>query len=176
MELILKDTVVCLRQGIQLMSRLTTGQYTQPHSDCYDSTIGGHVRHNLDHFFCFVEGGQSGKVDYDARERDECMENDPDYAATQMEAVIQFIESLASRNLDQPLQVKMDSGTNHPEMESWSQSSLRRELQFLISHTIHHYALITTLCFREGIDLPENFGVAPSTLSYRKARDTLCAP
>lgn len=175
MELILEDTAACLRQGIQLMSRLKTEQYIKAHSDCYDSTIGGHVRHNLDHFFCFEEGLKSGKVDYDARERDGFLETDPEYAAAKMERLIQLVDSLSAENLDQSLRVKMDSGASHQEIENWSQSSSRRELQFLISHTIHHYALIATLCSRDGIKLPEDFGVAPSTLRYRKSRNTQCA-
>lgn len=175
MELILEDTVVCLRQGIQFLGQLEQDHYTQAHPNCYGSTIGGHVRHNLDHFLCFEHGIALGKVDYDARERDEFLERDPSYAASKMEELETFIHSLQHENLDRPLQVKMDSGASHEEIENWSQSSVRRELQFLISHTIHHYALIATLFSRGGVQLPEDFGVAPSTLRYRKSRDTQCA-
>ena len=176
MEHILEDTEVCLSQGIRLMAQLGPELYTQKHESCYGSTIGGHVRHNLDHFLCLKSGLASGRVDYDARDRDEFLETNPEYAASKMEELITFTHSLESENLDQPLQVKMDSGAGHEEDAHWSQSSLRRELQFLISHTIHHYALIATLCTREGLDLPAEFGVAPSTLRYRNSRDAQCAP
>ena len=54
------------------------------------------------------------------------------------------------------------------EDAEWSQTSVRRELQFLLSHTIHHYALIVAIAVRHGIvDFPEGFGVAPSTLNYK---------
>jgi hypothetical protein len=92
-----------------------------------------------------------------------------------MEDLIVFLTSLASEDLNRPLKVKMDSGTHHTEAEQWSNSSLRRELQFLISHTIHHYALIATLCARDGFELPADFGVAPSTLWFRNSRDAQCA-
>ena len=176
MQFILEDTVVCLRQGIALMSQLNPEAYTRKHASCYDSSIGGHVRHNLDHFFCFRDGCKAGQVDYDARERDEFLETNPDYAASKMEELILFFESLAEMDLDQPLKVKMDSGANHEETGDWSESSIRRELQFLISHTIHHYALIATLCAGDGLELPKDFGIAPSTLRYRKSRDAQCAP
>jgi hypothetical protein len=71
MELILEDTKVCLKQGISLMAQMEPGIYTQAHANCYDSTIGGHVRHNLDHFLCFEQGLATGSPDYNARDREE---------------------------------------------------------------------------------------------------------
>jgi hypothetical protein len=171
MELILNDTEQCLTQGIKLMAQMKPELYAQKHASCYGSTIGGHVRHNLDHFLCL----HSGIVDYDARDRDEFLETNPEYAASKMQELIDFTASLDKEDLDRPLKVKMDSGSHPGETDQWSRSSLRRELQFLISHTIHHYALITTLCTREGLDLPADFGVAPSTLRFWKSRDAQCA-
>jgi hypothetical protein len=175
MEFIIKDTELCLKQGIRLMKQLDPAVYTRKHASCYGSTIGGHVRHNLDHFLCLEQGLSSGSIDYDARARDEFLEIDPGYAAEKMAELVQFINSLDSQNLGLPLKVKMDSGAHHEEANQWSLSSLRRELQFLISHTIHHYALIATLCARDGLKLPEDFGVAPSTLRFRNSQDAQCA-
>ena len=117
----------------------------------------------------------SGFVDYDARERDEILEASPEYAASKMQNIIDLFSNFEAKDLDRPLQIKMDSGAHHAETDQWSRSSLRRELQFLISHTIHHYALIATLCGRDGFKLPEEFGVAPSTLRFRKSQDAQCA-
>ena len=58
------------------MAQMEPCIYTLSHASCYDSTIGGHVRHNLDHFLCLEQGLKSGSVDYDARERDEFLETD----------------------------------------------------------------------------------------------------
>ena len=175
MEFILHDTIACLKQGIQLLGSLTPDQYVRPHANCYHSTIGGHLRHNLDHFLCFQGGVESGKIDYDARTREEFLESDPEYAARKMEDLIEFLGSLQGEDLNRSLEIKMDSGASHPETGHWSRSSLRRELQFLISHTIHHYAFIATLCSEDGSNLPENFGVAPSTLRFRNALYPQCA-
>ena len=72
---------------------------------------------------------------------------------------------------DTSLKVKMDHGG--PDIP-WSQSSAPRELQFLISHTVHHFALIK-VALRDGPrSVGDDFGVAPSTLSYRSGR--ACAP
>ena len=126
MELILKDTEQCLTQGIKLMTQLEPELYAQSFASCYGSTIGGHVRHNLDHFLCLQAGLHSGIVDYDARDRDEFLETNPEYAASKMQELIDFTASLDKEDLDRPLKVKMDSGAHHDESGPWSHSSLRR--------------------------------------------------
>ena len=50
----------------------------------------------------------------------------------------------------------------------WVWSSGLRELDFLQSHTIHHFALIAYKLEALGIEVEDNFGVAPSTLKYWK--------
>ena len=51
----------------------------------------------------------------------------------------------------------------------WCASTGRRELQFLLSHSVHHYAIIAMICGQHEIEVPEGFGVAPSTLKYRES-------
>ncbi|MBM4187475.1 MAG: hypothetical protein FJ206_09205 [Gemmatimonadetes bacterium] len=62
------------------------------------------------------------------------------------------------------IQLQCEAGT-----ESWSRSTLGRELQFLVSHSVHHFALIKLLLANDGPVLPREFGVAPSTLSHQGA-------
>ena len=57
----------------------------------------------------------------------------------------------------------------------WSTSSVERELQFLSSHTVHHYALIAVILRLNGVQPEEGFGVAPSTQRYWK-ESRACAP
>ncbi|MEP0552783.1 MAG: hypothetical protein ABJE29_00430, partial [Balneola sp.] len=54
----------------------------------------------------------------------------------------------------------------------WSVSSIRRELQFLVSHTVHHYALIGLILKTMDVEVPEDFGVAPSTLKHESEQET----
>ncbi|NIP97468.1 MAG: hypothetical protein GWO24_30170, partial [Akkermansiaceae bacterium] len=44
---------------------------------------------------------------------------------------------------------------------------LGRELQFLVSHTVHHFAMIGGICRALGVALEDDFGVAPSTIRHR---------
>lgn len=50
-------------------------------------------------------------------------------------------------------------------------SSLGRELVFLHSHSVHHFALIVIIVIilkQRGITVEQNFGIAQSTLVSRK--------
>lgn len=163
METLKNDNIECLRQGISLLQRLDDDLYTRPNAACFNSTIGGHIRHNTDHYECFLRGYQDGTVDYDGRTRDVRVQNEAQFACDLMQRIISALEELPESQLEQPLQVKMDSGG----ADDWSGSTIRRELQFLLSHTIHHFALIATIARLEGMDaLPPHFGVAPSTLKH----------
>jgi uncharacterized damage-inducible protein DinB len=52
-------------------------------------------------------------------------------------------------------------------------STLGRELAFVLSHTVHHNAMIRGMITSLGRPLPGAFGYAPSTLAHRDA--TPCA-
>jgi uncharacterized damage-inducible protein DinB len=54
------------------------------------------------------------------------------------------------------------------------QTSLWRELTFVLSHTIHHNAVIAAMARTLGAVVPEAFGYAPATLSY--INTARCAP
>lgn len=46
------------------------------------------------------------------------------------------------------------------------ESSLMRELVFVGSHTVHHYALIKVIANDQGLQVSSNFGIAPATASF----------
>jgi hypothetical protein len=41
-----------------------------------------------------------------------------------------------------------------------------RELAFVLSHTVHHNALIAIMAQTLGVPVPARFGYAPSTIAY----------
>ncbi len=60
----------------------------------------------------------------------------------------------------------MEVSAETPDASEWGYSSVKRELQFLLSHTIHHYSLVAVALRAQGFEPGADFGVAPSTLRY----------
>jgi len=169
MNPLIQDNVDCLLQGIELLGRLDPAEYCRREPRCFESTVGGHMRHNIDHYQSLIDGANEQVIDYDARLRDPRVESEPAYAAERLEAIAEGLRGLTRLDVDAPVQVKMDSGSE-AEDTCWSASTLRRELQFLLSHTIHHYALIAVICSLRGVETDPAFGVAPSTLRYQQGK------
>ena len=163
----LRDNVAALRQGIELLSDLSAPRYTQRTPACFNSTAGGHLRHIIEHYFSFLQGTETGAIDYEARARDPLIENDPGYALAQLASICDRLELLSA---NQPLRVRAET-TPSTEPSAWCTSSTLRELEFLLSHTVHHYALIGVICQLAGQTLPKDFGMAPSTLRYLRAQE-----
>ncbi|MEP6474571.1 MAG: DinB family protein [Gemmatimonadota bacterium] len=134
------------------------------------SQVGSHFRHVLDHYTSFLTGWASGRIDYDARARDAGLETDPELAGAAAQQVIEQLEQLISAPLGRVLHVNVAVATEGHGQAEWAASTLARELAFLLSHTVHHYALIALCARLRGIDLGEEFGVAPSTLEYRSSQ------
>lgn len=167
MDHTIADNIICLQQGERLVASLDAEVYGKKVEVCFNSSIGGHLRHNLDHYFSFLAGAPKGRIDYDARARDAALETDPAAGREAFRQIIAGLEALPPEVLDKPLEVKMDTNNEADEVV-WSHSTARRELQFLLSHSIHHYALIATMCRLLGRETPGGFGVAPSTLRYQQ--------
>lgn len=171
---LVEDNVALLRQGVAVLEALPDGLYAAEEARVSSSGIGGHVRHCIDYYACLLRGLDGGRVDYDRRERDERLERDRDYALARMRALIEELRALPATDAEPPLQVKMDCGLEDEERAPWSRSSLPRELHALISHTVHHYALVAVMLRLQGQEPPAEFGVAPSTLRHWEERQA-CA-
>ncbi len=165
MQTLLADNLAALDQARALLRSLTPEQYSQPIPVCFNSSIGGHVRHALDHYVSFNAGLDTARIDYEARARDTRLERERDYALARLDQVIAQLR--ASALVESPVLVRLEN-----QDDSWADSTLRRELQFLLSHTIHHWALVSVCAASQGIKTPDDFGVAPSTIRYRAAATT----
>ncbi len=168
MDSIVLDNISCVARGISLLERMDDDLYTASLEASHGAAIGGHMRHNIDHYRSLLDRPASGHVDYDARERNPLLETSSRMAMEALEKISSDLAQLEGQNLDASVLVKTDTGSHADGADAiWGSSSLRRELQFLISHTIHHYALIGVICRLRGFELPDDFGVAPSTILYR---------
>ena len=154
-----------LQQGIQLLSRHDEVTFKASDPVSWGSGIGSHFRHVLDHYRSFLDGMEYGLIDYDKRVRNTEEEADLNVA---LSSVGEIAERLDAANVDvaAPVNVRVRASTEGESVHSVS--SFGRELQFLVSHTVHHYALIAIASRMQGIFPSESFGVAPSTLTYLK--------
>jgi hypothetical protein len=126
--------------------------------------IGPHMRHAYEHLIALMDGCAEGVVRYDARERNTALETEPTTFVEAMDDVVAWAQQLVPAMLDDPLVVCQIPRVDAPETRS--SSTLRRELLFLTSHTIHHLAIVAMLAELQGINLPPDLGVAYSTTTH----------
>lgn len=149
-----------------MIHQLPADKYNHTERPYFESCIGKHLRHVLDHYLCFQRDIDSGIIDYEQRTRSSQLETDKDYALSMVERLLVFLQSLAATQ-DRTVKVNLCSDVSFPKGEI-TDSTLRRELQFLQGHTVHHYALIATMLRFYGIDTSRELGMAPSTLVHEE--------
>ena len=148
-----------LTRGARLIEQIEDSVYCRKANGT--GSIGGHFRHNLDFVHSFLNGIRSGKIDYNRRERDVRTEEDRFYAVERFALTIRRFGNLESDFLQRKVWVRSEIAA-----EIWHESSAARELEFLHSHTVHHHALIVEKLAFFGVQVTDNFGVAPSTLKF----------
>ena len=157
---------ILLEQGVTALGQLSCGQYGDARAR--HSSVGAQFRHILDHYAALFDGMAGGRVNYDARVRDRTLEQDPAAAVAAARCWIAALEGLDSNAADRRLLVHTDSGGG-PAAPDWRESTVGRELQFLASHTVHHFALIKLLLEWHDVALDDEFGMAPSTRAHMAA-------
>lgn len=166
--IIARQNIHFLEQGLGLLAAIDDAQFADK-GLFGQASAGAHLRHVIDCYRCFLLGLESREVDYDARDRDRRIETDRDFAAGAIAQVIDRLQNLPDASLDTELKIQVDTAAWEQGKTLWTRSTIARELQFLLSHTVHHYALIALILRGHGFDPGAEFGVAPSTLEYRKA-------
>lgn len=125
------------------------------------ASVGEQFRHNLDFVNSFLKGIAIGRIDYDKRERDIRVERSQGWAIEKFEIAGLKLMMLSRAQIGSIVSVRSETDTG-----LWLSSSVAREMEFVLSHTIHHHALIAEKLVGQGIILDTAFGVAPSTKSY----------
>ena len=172
---LVETNVNWLRQALRLLEQIPDGVYSAMPAGFAPHRVGGHLRHILEFYECLLDGLQSGRVDYDARRRDENVEKNPWAAMTRIRGLIDRLESTPLFHDNAILLVRMEDSQDARGSNPFLVSSLGRELQVLSSHTIHHFALIAMTLTAHGISVDRSFGMAPSTLRHAARRSTEAA-
>ncbi len=161
--------VAVLEQARALLATLSAGQYRLIEERLSTASIGAHLRHVLDHYRLFLEGLPSGVVDYDARERDTLVEHDLRAAGALIQRLIAGLRALPAEALARPVQVRQQGRYEAGRFDGCA-SHVERELLFLQSHAVHHFAMIAMLGRAQGLAIPREFGMAPSTVAWLAAQ------
>jgi hypothetical protein len=157
-----KSTLTLLSETLD---KIGTLDYSKPCEELSGASIGQHYRHILEMFECLIQGYDIGTVSYDDRKRDLRLEQDKRVA-------LRFIHNISSK-ISMPekalrLGVGYDEDTDEAE---YFDTTYHRELAYTLEHAVHHMAIlkIGLRFIAPSIILPENFGVAASTLRHKKA-------
>lgn len=147
----------------ETLNQLNNTEYMQPSKILLNATIGQHVRHIIELFQCLEKGYETGIVNYEKRKRDYQIETNKELAVALLKEVYQCIER-------ENKEIILEAEDYCDSMQIISiPSNYYRELAYNLEHAIHHMALIRVgINEVSSIELPDEFGVAYSTVKYRK--------
>lgn len=178
-----RDALVqVLRQIESLLIAISPEQYVQNPVGPVKSAVAPHVRHALDHVNAWLIASRTGTLDYDARQRNTDIERSPAAALARLREQVRDLSSLtpgapaaaAAADRAWTLLAQVTEGGTPLHFAT----SPARELAFVLSHTIHHNAILSIMTRQLGITPPEKFGYAPATLTYENHQQngsTACA-
>ena len=154
-----------LMQLAEVVGQLTDSEYARPLDVLSGNTIGKHVRHILEFYELLAGSAQTGRLNYDRRQRDLRLEADTDEALRRIGTIDRAIHHL---DLNQPLHLEADLSVAGAETIQIP-SSFARELLYNVEHAIHHMALIQVAVQDAfpAVELPSHFGVAYSTVQHQ---------
>lgn len=159
---LLNANVQLLDQSLRLLPAIDDATYRY---------IGPQLRHIIEFYECFLIGVREGVIDYDARRRDLALEQCRAAAEHRIRGIA---SSLTRVREDRLLLVRMEDAPSGIE-DVLLPSSTSRELQSLMSHTTHHFALIAMMLRARGGEVERDFGVARSTLRHHERTAAACA-
>jgi len=146
-----------------VVSASDDGTYVMARADGVSGSMGAHVRHTIDHVSALVDAPTGGAVDYDSRRRGTNVETSRASGLAELHRLADRLQWLAEAALAAP--VELSAVVDRSGQRVAARSTLGRELVFVMSHTIHHQAIIALLLASTGHSTPERFGLAPSTPS-----------
>ncbi len=161
---LVEPLIAVLLELAGVVGGISDEQYARAHDKAFGGTVGGHVRHSLDHVTAFLGGLATGLLDYDDRQRGTSIETSRGAALEEIDRAVSELRTLNPAALDQSIQVRTALTCQGPAVAM--QCPARRELAFVLSHTVHHNAMIGAMVRAMGGVTPLRFGYAPSTVAH----------
>jgi uncharacterized damage-inducible protein DinB len=156
-----------LSQLIEVTEQFSRDEYTKSLDLLSTNSVGRHLRHILEFYELAVRAGATGKLNYDKRERNLLLENDPREAISKMKELIVLMRTMKD-DLVLKLEASYSSDTRNDVKIT---TTFYRELLYNVEHAVHHMAIMAIAVrveFRH-IRLSENFGIAYSTVQHKQS-------
>jgi hypothetical protein len=156
------ETIAQAKNFLQGMSEQNYQAILTPH---FSGSAGAHMRHILDHYIALKEGMVSGTVNYNKRHRFSEVEKSPEAAMKMWLEIEYWLIETSQQSADLPLTVICETSLQQTQ-NSYSRTTLARELVFVSSHAVHHFSLLAVITSLQGLESESNFGLAPATASH----------
>jgi len=150
-----------LHQMRKMIERLDDVDYARPAPGRSSGGIGGHVRHCLDHVSALLSATRTGLCTYDRRHRGTTIETSRAAAVAAITDLTTELLHLDRDALDAVVYVETQIDPSGSMIIT--RSSVGREVAFIVSHTIHHNAIVGQMMQARGLALTPRFGLAPAT-------------
>ena len=152
-------------QLILVLNAIGCEKYPEKINLLSGSSLGKHVRHVIECFNCFLEGYESGIVNYDHRKRELEIEV---YKLLAINKLNKIQDQLKYLDLNKGLVLEVNFDKTEADRTKLH-TTAGRELAYNLEHAIHHMALIKigliNIC--PELILPEGFGIAYSTINHQ---------
>lgn len=161
-----KSATLIYDQLSSVLYQLTNEQYTYK-IGLLNASLGGHTRHIINFYEAIVKGNDCAEIDYDNRKREELLEQNIEFALSRFKSSIEALECI-NEQVDFVLNSSFD--VTETQVDYKIKTSAGRELLYAFDHAIHHMAILKIglkVAFPH-VQINEDFGVAPSTLKFRK--------
>src|SRR5438477_8301087 len=105
---LIDQNVTWLRQAILLLDRMDDRTYLESPPSLAPHRVGGHLRHILEFYECFLDGLETSHIDYDSRKRDETVEIRRDVALDRIQSIIYRLERASELRSDPIVWVRVE--------------------------------------------------------------------
>jgi hypothetical protein len=153
--------------AVLAQGRALAAAHECPGTAGYAAFVGPHLRHVIEHYEALLLRPHAAEADYDGRPRDRAVEQSPSLARERIDALRAVLRSWRKAAPDDVLIVHTLGGVDG-QWPLVTASTVARELVFLASHAVHHFALLREHCTRAGIALAPQFGIAPATVAWAR--------
>jgi hypothetical protein len=158
----------CLEQSQGLLGSLPPGAYARE-IDTIGGSIGGHMRHCLEHLENLLKGLDSGEVYFENRHRSPELSTIPELALKEIVSLDERLRrASASGRLTEALSARSSLSGDLSKSLVY-ESSAGRERVYVGLHFVHHMALMAIAARLQGLEVDRDFGKAPATLHYERA-------